>query len=365
MDSYVGPTAGTEKQLLHLIANLDPNRFKPHLGVLRSSNYITTNTFPCDITVLGINKIICFDTIKRLFQLTNFIKCNHISLVHILFNDASIIAPIFCKIAGARVIVSRRDMGFWYTTKALSALKISNLFVDCFVVNSRAVRDNVSIKERIADERITLITNGFDVAEIKREPATGFREIYDIGPFDPIVGIVANFSPLKRHADLLKAFLIVLHTFNNAHLVLVGRGHQEAILKEMTRSLNIQDRVHFAGYINNVISVIKHFTLCVLCSESEGLSNALIEYMACRKAIICTNVGGNLELIKHDYNGLLTRVGDINNLAENIIKILSDPILARTLGYNAQTTIYDNFNNKNMVNLYMRLYERLVFGESN
>jgi hypothetical protein len=83
-------------------------------------------------------------------------------LVHCFFNDSSLIAPFFLKLAGLRVLVSRRDMGIWYTPGVLRILRFVSRFVDRYVANSRMVGRHVQNQERVSAERITVIYNGYE-----------------------------------------------------------------------------------------------------------------------------------------------------------------------------------------------------------
>ena len=158
-----------------------------------------------------------------------------------------------------------------------------------------------------------------------------FRETYKIGQGDLIVGTVSNLYDVKRPKDLIQAFKAVNERMKRVHLVLVGGGPKEIEpLKMYADKLNIKKEfIHFTGRIKNPIAIIKHFDVCVSCSESEGLSNAIIEYMACAKPVVCTNVGGNPELIRNGYNGFLVDKGNIHLLAERIHAILDQIALKR------------------------------------
>ena len=129
IDYFDGPYGGTERQLYELIKGLDKKLFQPHLAIFRHTSFTKDKTisFPCPIIELNINKLATPDTLLKLLKFSQRIRREDFRLVHIYFNDAAISLPLFCKMGGARVISSRRDMGFWYTTRNLLALKVSTL----------------------------------------------------------------------------------------------------------------------------------------------------------------------------------------------------------------------------------------------
>jgi len=360
MDYYYDTNGGTEGQLLELIKGLDRNLFDPHLFVFRPTEFVKKNNgFPCPITVLNVGKLARIDTILKLIKLSYLIRKENFKIVHIFFNDASIIAPLFCKIGGANVIVSRRDMGFWYTPSQLRAIKISNLFVDRIVVNSKAVMANVSKWEGFSIDKINIIYNGHDPKRFDVLALLNFRESLGIADSDPIIGMAASLYKIKRHSDLIHAFSIIHGEYKNAHLVLIGSGPMEYELKSLTYTLGLCNSIHFLGDIKEVIPIIKHFSVGVLCSESEGLSNAILEYMMCGIPAVCTNVGGNPEIIKDGFNGFLIPVGDINQLADRISKILSDSSLSEFMSQNAMQTA-EKFLLKKMIDSHTNLYFQLL-----
>lgn len=361
IDYFEGPRGGTEGQLLELIQNLDRKRFEPLLAVFRPSDYLKEHPFPCPVEVLHIGKLAHPGALLRLFRMSYSIRRSGVGMVHILLNDASIVAPFFCKVGGSKVAVSRRDMGFWYNGVNLAALKVSNLFVDRIVANSRAVQANVIQRESIPESNTAVIYNGHHSERFDLPPSSDFRKRYGIRSDDPVIGMVANLKPMKRQSDLIRAFAIVKGEIPNAHLVFVGGGQkEEALLGDLARSLQIEQNVHILGGISEVVPIVKHFDVGVLCSESEGLSNAIIEYMGCAKPTVCTRTGGNGELIDDGHNGFLVDVGDMKGMAGRILQLLSDPALAYTFGERARSRIHQQFSVQKMTDSYMDLYEELL-----
>lgn len=362
LDAFEGGSrsGGTEGQLLQLLSHLDRRRFSPQVAVFRSTASTDEgDAFPCPSRVLHIGKIAHPRAALRLLALARFVRRERVRLVHVLLNDASIVAPFFCRLGGARVIVSRRDMGFWYTRPRLAALRVSNVFVSRIVANSQAVGRNVSICEQYPASRVDVVCNGHDPARFDTPADPGLRERLRIGPADPIVGIVANLHPWKRHADLLAAFAQVRAHHTTARLLIVGSGPTQPALEAAARCHGIESAVHFLGATADVIPIVKHFTVGVLCSESEGLSNAVIEYMTCGKPSVCTSVGGNVELLEDGETGFLIPPGDIGQLADRLDRLLASPVTAETMGGRARCAA-QALTSQKMAAQHMALYERVA-----
>ncbi|MPZ18383.1 MAG: glycosyltransferase [Luteitalea sp.] len=361
MDFYQGPQAGTEMQLLELLKGLDRARFDPSLVVFRPTPFVqAAESLPCPVSVLGVRRLASPRTWVRLPAFARGLRRSGVRLVHIFFNDASIIAPAFCRLGSARTVVGRRDMGFWYTPSNLRLLRISNHFVDAVVANSEAVKANVHRYEGVPLERIAVLRNGHDPARFHVQAEPHFRERLGIGSNDPVIGMVANLRPIKRHEDLLRAFAAVRGRHPRAHLVLVGTGPTERPLQALVGDLALTHCVHLLGAATDVIPIIKHLDVGVLSSESEGLSNAILEYLACGRPVVCTRVGGNPELVADGWNGFLVETGDVKAMADRIDRLLSDTALAQAMARRATETFRSQFTSESMVAAHMELYDRLL-----
>ena len=363
MDYFFGTEGGTERQVLELILSLDRSRYRPEFAALQSSDYLERGDFPCEARVLNVRSVSGPSAMLKMLELTLEIRRSNIDLVHVYFNDAAVLAPFFCKLGGARVITSRRDMGFWYTPRILRLLRMANRFVDRIAVNSQAVKGNVTVMESYPADRIEVLHNGMNGGRFESEKDPGFRERLGVGSGDLIVGMVSNLYAVKRPQDLIKAISLIRRKIGHVHLVLVGGGPREIEpLKELVGRAGVTERVHFLGRVPDAIPIIKHFDVCVSCSESEGLSNSIIEYMGCAKPVVCTDTGGNPELVEDGKNGFLVRVGDVEDLARRIREILQNEALRDALGRNGRERFLTEFTSDRMATAYMDMYDRVLNG---
>jgi L-malate glycosyltransferase len=370
MDDFRGPKGGgTEVQFINLLESLDHNRVETEIVVFKPTEFTTHSyRYPFKLEILNIFKMLSVSTLFKMIKLARRIRRENIEIVHIYFNDASIIAPLFCKLGGARVIASRRDMGFWYTRINLMCLFVSNYFVDRMVTNSYSIKLNVHEKEKFPLEKISVIYNGVNASKFGNLVKGKLRDNIGSKSTDPIIGMVANLDVIKRHRDLLEAFCVILEDFPNAKLVLAGQGPEGGNLGNLAQKLGIVKKVYFLGNVGEVLSVIADFDVSVLCSESEGLSNAIIEYLGCGKPVVCTKTGGNPELITDGYNGFLVDVGDVAGIVERIKLLLSDNELLKELGEHAVISFKNKFNMDAMVRSHMEIYADLsgknIFADS-
>jgi L-malate glycosyltransferase len=367
MDYYESPHAGTEGQLLQLIQHLDRSRYQPAITLLRSSAYIKRNQFPCEVRVLEIARLASLRSIHKTLNFGLTLRRENYRLVHCFFNDSSLIAPPFLKMCGVHVVVSRRDLGFWYTRWNLPLLRVVAPFVDRFVANSHAVKCVVQQREWVSGRKISIIHNGFFPRTNNNGGDADAAVLHGVADNVPVVGIVANLRPIKRIDTLIKAFALISSKFPDAYLVIVGGdglssygGSIGDYLKNMAHRLGIRERVIFTGRVMDPKPYIDRFNVAVLCSESEGFSNSIVEYMQAGRPVVCTDTGGNPELVQDGRNGFLVPVGDAKVLAERIQQLIADGELSHRLGEAARETVQSTCTHKQMVAEHMECYDEVL-----
>jgi glycosyltransferase involved in cell wall biosynthesis len=97
----------------------------------------------------------------------------------------------------------------------------------------------------------------------------------------------------------------------------------------------------------------------VLPSRSEGLSNAILEAMACGLPVIATRCAGNTELIAVGVNGLLVEPGNVNHLSNALTQLITDPEKAAALGLRARQMVGEKYDLQNIAGEYLELYSQI------
>jgi glycosyltransferase involved in cell wall biosynthesis len=369
VDYYEGTQAGTEGQLLQLIQHLDRSRYEPAMTVLRSSDFIERTPVGCQVRVLNVAKLANPRSILKVARFAQTLRREGYRLVHCFLNDVSIIAPPLLRIFGVRVLVSRRDMGFWYSSLNLAVLRFVSLFVDRYVANCQAVRRVTHQREWVPWKKISVIYNGVLLPAATSGEVTQAIDLPKVSSPGPVVGIVANLKPIKRIDVLIRAFAVLCEQWPAARLIVVGvdshsqRGRSmRKELEDLSGDLGIHEQVIFTGGVDAPAPYVNRFDVAVLCSESEGFSNAILEYMRAGRPIVCTDTGGNPELIQDGFNGFLVPVGDADALADRLGKVLSDSALAHSLGAAARETLRSTYSHARMLREQMACYDAVLSG---
>ena len=168
---------------------------------------------------------------------------------------------------------------------------------------------------------------------------------------------VSNFRKVKRVTDVVKIFEIVQKEIPSK-LIMIGDGPERIQAEQLCRKLNISDRVKFMGKLKSVEEFMSISDLFLLPSETESFGLVALEAMASKVAIISTNSGGLSEVNIDGVTGYLSEVGDVKQMSENVIKLLSDNKKLEQFKENAFIHS-QKFDLPNILPLYECLYEKL------
>jgi glycosyltransferase involved in cell wall biosynthesis len=143
-------------------------------------------------------------------------------------------------------------------------------------------------------------------------------------------------------------------------LLLVGDGECRPQMERIAAELGIQDSVAFLGQLTDVIPLLQQSWAFVMPSRWEGMSNALLEAMACGLPCVATRVGGSEDLIEDGFNGLLVEPEKPIQMARALRQIIEDPDLARRLGQEARATVVRSFQLDTIARQCLELYRHLL-----
>ena len=130
-------------------------------------------------------------------------------------------------------------------------------------------------------------------------------------------------------------------------------------LESLASASGVADLVHFEGAVSDVGPYLRRIHVGVLCSDREGLSNAILEYMAYGLPIIATRVGGNVELVAED-NGMLVAADDADQLASALQTLLRDSEHRASLGRHSREKALAMFSWDKSMNDLEHYYQTLA-----
>lgn len=315
---------GTERQMSELVRRLDPARWQVHVGCFRAEGaWLDRVREAAPVTDFNVRSLRGADTLSRARAFARWCRDRRLAVLHTADLPSNIFGQPAAAFAGVPVrIANRRDVNPGRAAHELIAQRIGYAFAHRVVANCRAAADRLRF-EGVPARKIAVIPNGLDT------------EVYALrGPIARVrrVATVANLRPEKGHDVLLDAAAIVVRRFPDAHFDIVGAGPELAALEARVESLGLTSAVSFLGHCEDVPARLAAADLFVLPSRSEAFPNAVLEAMAIGLPTIASAVGGLLEVIQPERNGVLVPVGDPQALARAISGLMADPARAARLG---------------------------------
>jgi glycosyltransferase involved in cell wall biosynthesis len=215
---------------------------------------------------------------------------------------------------------------------------------------------------KINPAKTTLIRNGIDLDKINTI-LDHAKQNEDLETKGYQIFTCGRLYASKGTEYLIRAVPQVLKTHRNVVLKIFGKGPLQPRFENLISSLNLRDHVRLEGHVpyETLVHEMNKSDIAVFPSLIEvGASLAVMEAMACRKAVVAFDYPFSKEIIKHNENGYLVPAKKVNALSSGISVLLSDAKLRRRLGENAHQSIVKNHDAKHVVRKYLEVYSRML-----
>jgi glycosyltransferase involved in cell wall biosynthesis len=252
------------------------------------------------------------------------------------------------------VIGSHRQLGDLMTPAQFHVQIEAFRWCDAVVCNSLAGANRLA-EAGLSRDKLVVIGNALPaVAFAKAEPAMSRRT----GTLR--VGMVARMNArYKNHSGFLRIAARIHQHLPDVEFLLVGDGPLRPEIELEAQALGLGERVLFLGDRRDIPALLASMDVAVLTSDSEGLSNVILEAMAAGVPVVAYNVGGNAELVNPE-RGALIAAGDEVGFAAAVERILADASLRQQLGNKAHKFVEEHFGLERVRNRFLDLYETLL-----
>lgn len=231
---------------------------------------------------------------------------------------------------------------------------------DRIIAVSEWVRGDIA-KYGIDAGKIIPVHNGINVDSFRPSDAKNVRSQYGIGD-DPMLLFVGRMITQKGIPYLIDAMPLILEEHPRAKLLLVGRGSALKGLKAKVAAMGLERSVLFSGYMSEEMLKEAYGTcdLFVLPSVWEVLPIAVLEAMSSGKPVVCTDAGGDREMVRDGVNGYVVPMRDSRALAEKVNRVLADPGLRSRMGAASRRIAEEEFDWKLIAARTRQVYEELI-----
>jgi len=300
---------------------------------------------------LGLRRIYGLGALRALASTRAILRQNDCRLIHGFLPSANIFGAALHTITGIPAIASRRDIGI-YPGKLWAGLEeqVAYRLVDRVACVSEEVRDILLRRVRGLGRKTLVIPNGIDIAAADQLAQQSQAEI----PSGDYVVCVGNIKPVKGYDFLIDAAPEV-----NGKFVIVGGGPDLARMREEVLRRRLEQRVEFLGHRDaaDVARIVRHAAFAAHPSHTEGMSNAILEFMVQQRAVLARQLPGNAEIVTDGETGLLFR--DRTEFITAANRLLSSPELRRRMGDAGRARIESHFGLDAVVSSYVKLYREI------
>lgn len=361
---------GAERALLQIVHRLSSERFRASIVTFEINQRLEPlSKLTGRLHVLPLRKTYDLNAAKMALQFRRILKSENITIVHTFFETSDIWAASIAKLSGCPILISsRRDMGILRARKHQFAYPFVNRFFDRVLAVSDEVRAYCIQHDHLSPDRVETLYNGVDMAELDSKAAEGnARQQLGLPAEVPIISTLANIRSIKGIDVLVSAARLVRNEFPEAVFLVVGRVLEPetmAALLKLVTSSHMERSIQFVGEMTNPFPVLRASNVFCLPSRNEGFSNALIEGMGCGLPCVATRVGGNAEALQEGKSGYLVASEDFEAMADRILRLLRNPVMARRMGETARETVKARFSIEAMMNRLMGIYDELLVAKN-
>jgi glycosyltransferase involved in cell wall biosynthesis len=237
--------------------------------------------------------------------------------------------------------------------------------------SARVIAPDDSLREEVRrylgveDDRIALLPNAIDLAEVDRGSGAIDLERLGVAPSHRLLLSVGRLESNKGFSHFVRALSILDRRLpEDVVWVLVGRGPERHALEKEIEANGLRDRVRLTGAVSDaeLFALYERCELLVHPTLYEGSSMVTLEAMAHRKAVIATAVGGIPDKVSSGENGLLVPPGDAEALASAVSEAMASPGRLRDWGLRGREIVESRFSWASRVKELLRLYETLLRG---
>jgi glycosyltransferase involved in cell wall biosynthesis len=356
---------GTQTHLLQVFRFLDRARFRPHLFVLRDGGGLISAAEELGVTVssFGMRGSLWHPgDLVGLMKMRRAMRKLSPAVVHTYLMRANFYGAVAARAAGVpSLVTSKRGHHDIAGMAERFGISVSNRLSDVITGNAPSVLEFTRRTEPSVAAPMEMIPSGIDTDRFDPVGCADLRDELGLGR-RPVVGTAITWRPRKGFRMLFHAFDIVRRTHPDAALLIAGvedwtSGDSDP--KTVADELGITDSIYLLGRRSDMPQVLATFDVFTLPSESEGMSNAVLEAMAMAKPVVATAVGGNPVVIEEGRTGFLVEYADHEALAERLLRVLGDDGLRREAGVCGRERAVGSYSARSMVGQMEALYQRL------
>jgi len=304
--------------------------------------------------------------LKSIINIYKIIKTERPNIVYTHSSKAGGLGRIPAKLLGCKSVYNPHgwafDMNMSNEKRMLFKYieKYSSLITDKIVAISPYERD-VAIKNNITSEnKINIIENAIDLENSDPVDKNIIIKNLEWRETDIIIGMVARISNQKSPETFIDIAEKLNKKIPGCRFVLVGDGEKRSVIEELIRKKGLEDKFFITGWIDNVEDYINIFDVALLTSKWEGFGLVIPEYMACKKPVVASNIGGITNIIDHYETGFLVDDLNVDKFVEYISIVLFDENIRKKIINNAYIKVKSKYDFKRVIYQHLDMFDKMM-----
>lgn len=352
-------TGGSERQFAALAKSLDPNRFAINLGCIQTKGPLRDLFGEVPRFKLG-GSVYGWKSWHSRWRLARHLRQKRIQIAHGFdFYTNLTLVPAALAARVPVIIGSQRQLGDLLTPAQRKLQMAAFRACDAVVCNSQAAAGRL-VSDGLSQSKIRVIGNA-----LAHEAFASTEPLVPRKAGALRLGMIARMnSEAKNHRIFLLAAAKLHASFPEAEFLLAGDGPLRSKLQTQAAALGIGDCVRFLGDRRDIPAVMASLDLTVVPSDSESLSNVILESMAAGVPVVATDVGGNPELLGEN-RGVLVPSRDVDALSDALTRLLQDEPARRQFSAASKKFAVSHFSAESVTREYENFYEELLERKNN
>lgn len=358
--TYDMGVGGTEQVITQIVQSLDANIYENSIACIDGQvGLLGENLSKQGIEFHVFKREPGFDTnLIKAIRLT--LKSNKIDVVHCHQYTPFVYGVLAALFTSVKVVFTEhgRFHPDSYTWKRRMVNPLLGWVTNSIVAISQATAQALAEYEWFSLRSIRVIYNGIQAPGT--EAKTDHRAELGIEPDDIVFGTIARFDTIKNLPMMIAGFRELKNVNGNARLLLVGDGGEREKLESLVDEYGLRNEVIFSGYQKDTAKYMSVIDIYLLTSYSEGTSMTLLEALSMGVCSIVTRVGGNVEIVEHNVNGIVVDSEDVADLSAWMIKLAGDSDHRNKLGQAGKGIFNEKFSVEKMTAQYSEIYSRIL-----
>ncbi|WP_245764651.1 glycosyltransferase [Planctomicrobium piriforme] len=251
-------------------------------------------------------------------------------------------------------IISERCVDSWKSGWQLTVDRLLRSRTDRLVANSKSVAAFYQ-QQGFPAERTTVIPNGVEIPPPPGLTRAELLQQLGLPPEARLIAFVGRLAPQKGLRHLLWAAQLLRQADPNAYLLLIGDGPERSDLEQYARDVEVTSHLRLLGHRRDAASLLHLIDVFWLGSQFEGMSNSLMEAMACGRPVVVSDIPPNRELVQHGVEGWIVNPGDSVGFAQYTLRLLQEPELFTRMGQAGAQKMQAAYSVDRMVARYAEL----------